>query len=84
MDTLLLFFPLSNVVKRKDTVYLAISIVLYLVIWMGARILLGAAATLLSILPFIWLLYRLLILVVRIYCIAGIVLAVMNYAGKSF
>lgn len=84
MNTLSLFFPLSNVVKQKDTVYLAISIVLYLVIWMAARVLLGAAATLLGILPFVWLLYRLLILIVRIYCILGIVFSVMNYAGKSF
>lgn len=84
MNTIRLFFPLSNVVKPKDSVYMAISLVLYLVIWAVARFLLGAAATLLGILPFVWLLYRLLLLAVRIYCIAGIVFTILNYAGKTF
>ncbi|MCD8147543.1 MAG: hypothetical protein LUD84_09775 [Clostridiales bacterium] len=84
MNTFRVWFPLSNTVHYKDTVSLVISIVLYLLAWAAARFLLGAAASLLSILPLIWTLYRLLLLVVRVYCIVGIVFAVLNYLGKSY
>ncbi len=84
MNSLRVWFPLSNTVHYKDTVSLVISIVLYLIVWVVARFLLGAAASLLSILPLIWTLYRLLLLVVRVYCIVGIVFAVLNYLGKSY
>lgn len=84
MNGFRVWFPLSNTVRYKDAVNLAISIVLYLVIWGVARFLLGAAASLLSILPLVWTLYRLLLLVVRVYCIVGIVFAVLNYLGKSY
>ncbi|MCC8074891.1 MAG: hypothetical protein LIO95_02915 [Clostridiales bacterium] len=84
MNSLRVWFPLSNTVHYKDTVSLVISIVLYLIVWVVARFLLGAAASLLSFLPLIWTLYRLLLLVVRLYCIVGIVFAVLNYLGKSY
>jgi len=84
MNSIRVWFPLSNTVRYKDTVSLVISIVLYLLVWVVVRFLLGAAASLLSILPLIWTLYRLLLLVVRLYCIVGIVFAVLNYLGKSF
>lgn len=82
MNAFRIWFPLSNTVRYKDTVTLVISIVLYLLVWVAARFLLSAAASLLSILPLIWTLYRLLLLVVRLYCIVGIVFAVLNYMGK--
>lgn len=84
MNAFRVWFPLSNTVRYKDAVTLTISIVLYLVVWVAARFLLNAAATLLSFLPLIWILYRLLLLVVRLYCIVGIVFAVLNYLGKSY
>ncbi|MCD8051386.1 MAG: hypothetical protein LUE89_06880 [Clostridiales bacterium] len=84
MNSIRVWFPLSNTVHYKDTVSLVISIVLYLLVWVVARFLLGAAASLLSFLPLIWILYHLLLLVVRVYCIVGIVFAVLNYLGKSY
>ncbi len=84
MNSLRVWFPLSNTIRYKDAVTLTISIVLYLVVWVAARFLLNAAATLLSFLPLVWVLYRLLLLVVRLYCIVGIVFAVLNYLGKSY
>lgn len=84
MNAFRVWFPLSNTVRCKDSVNLAISIVLYLLVWAAARFLLGAATSLLSFLPLVWMLYRLLLLVVRLYCIVGIVFAVLNYMGKSW
>ncbi|MBQ7345080.1 MAG: hypothetical protein IJW45_03340 [Oscillospiraceae bacterium] len=75
MDILKSLFPFSFKVKEKDTNALVISIIIYVVL----MVLSGVAMTLLGLIPVVNLLVGIVGWVLEVYCLTGIVLAVLNF-----
>lgn len=76
MDALKKFFPLSyQSVKKEDTKSLIVAIVIYIVVALVAGLVLG----LLGKIPLIGWIFRLVSWLIRVYCIAGVVLAILYF-----
>ncbi len=75
MDTIKPFFPLNNKVQKGNAGSLAIAILLYLAVSVVCGIILG----LLSLIPFVGILTTIVGALVGLYCLAGIVLAIVAF-----
>lgn len=75
MDKVKKFFPFS--VKGTDIKSLVISIIIYIVIGFVGGLIIG----LLGAIPLIGLLFRIVGWLLDIYCLVGIVLAVLHFLG---
>ncbi len=69
------YFPIMS--KKNDVMSLVIAIVVYVAV--GAVI--GAVVGLLSWIPVVGLILRIVTILVDVYCLAGIILAVLAYIG---
>ncbi len=73
------FFPLNAAVKEKDAVTLAIVLVIYIL----APAIFGILCGILSHIPLLGWIFLTISTLVGIYALAGIVLAVFKFLGKS-
>ena len=73
MDTVKKLWP--HALRTKDVKSLVITIILYIV----ANFVLGLVLGLLAAIPLLGFIFSILSWVVSIYCLVGIVLAVLNY-----
>lgn len=75
MDMLKKIFPFAFNVKEKDVNTLVVSIIIHVVIMVVCAILMA----ILNLIPIVNILTGIIGWVVEIYCVAGIVLAVLNF-----
>lgn len=73
IDALKKFFPLSF--KEGDTKQLIVTIVIYVIVALVVGLVLG----LLGKIPLIGWIFRLVSWLIRVYCIAGVVLAILYF-----
>ena len=72
------FFPLNVLVKPKDPVSLVITILIYVL----APTVLGILFALIGWIPVLGLLLRIISWVFSVYCLIGLIFAVLAYAEK--
>lgn len=75
MDSIKPFFPVNNKVEKGNGGSLAITIIIYFAISLVAGIILG----LLNLIPFVGILITILSSLIGLYCLVGIILAIVTF-----